>query len=175
MKRPVDVLRPAWICFLFSPLRSSQKLSSRWTMRLWCFRERPRSTVTHTEICCSALWMMFRWVPSISNSWAELLCSNLDKWQKILGEFQESHFGIPLKNTVPLLLTRRLFLIWVTLESEPNSLSVLWVFGVNINSSLAETGSSWTIFYFWPEWLTKHKKVLRVYIGKNLAIGYWGN
>ena len=44
--------------------RSSRRLSSHWTMRLWCFRGRPRSTVTPTETCCSALWTMSRWVPS---------------------------------------------------------------------------------------------------------------
>lgn len=49
----------------FPPLRSSQRLLSRWTMKLWCFRERPRSTATPTETCCSAPSTMSRWVPLI--------------------------------------------------------------------------------------------------------------
>lgn len=34
-------------------------------MKLWCFRERPRSTATPTETCCSALSTMSRWVLSL--------------------------------------------------------------------------------------------------------------
>lgn len=48
----------------FPPIRSSQRSSNRLTMRLWCSRERPRSTTTPTETCSSAQWTTSRWVPS---------------------------------------------------------------------------------------------------------------
>lgn len=63
--------------FMFCPsflLRSSRRSLNHLTMRLWCFRERPRSTVTPTETCYSALWMMSRWVPSSSS------CCGLWDW-----------------------------------------------------------------------------------------------
>lgn len=56
-----------WHVFVLCPsflVRSSQRLSNRWTMKPWCFKERPRSTATPTGTCCSAPLMMSRWVPS---------------------------------------------------------------------------------------------------------------
>lgn len=53
------------LCICVVSLRSSRRSLNRWTMRPWCFRERPRSTVTPTETCCSALSTMSRWVPLI--------------------------------------------------------------------------------------------------------------
>lgn len=53
-----------WVFCLCLHPRSNQRSSNHWTTRPWCFRERPRSTVTPTETCCCALWTMSRWVPS---------------------------------------------------------------------------------------------------------------
>lgn len=54
---------------LFFPvLRSSQRSSNRSTMKPWCSRERPRSTMTPTETSSCARWMTSRWVTSSKSS-----------------------------------------------------------------------------------------------------------